>query len=518
MPQLRRSIAIALLVGVVIGSWVVITPEGGGPDEVSHLVRAGGVARGQSGRDDGADTFYEVTDTYLLPDVTCWYFQPTVSSACAQPRATSGATIEIPSRSGEYPIWSHLWAGVASRLPGADPIWWARLANAVLATALVGAALASVRRRPLAAAGVLVALTPMAWFSFSIVNPSSMAIAGGIALWTGLVLRRDLGWLTAVGWAALALPRRDGLVWACLALAIVVVVLGRSLPGWWRSLGRGPQIIVAISTAVAIVWAIRTGTRVSQASAIAPLAVLVAELARRWWIARSATRGQRATVVATAAGLGVVATVVTVLQRPGGWDGELAGRVVGQTGANLVEAIGVLGWLDTNLPWLAIVGWVAALGILVGAGLADRADWAVIAACVLGATIVTAWVFELYQGNTSGTYWQGRYSLPLLAGVPIALGAAELRADAERVVATTVVATALTIDNVALWAAARRFGVGVDGSLLPWDWHTYGAPIAPVVVVTIHLAATIALARVLLEVPSTGARTVDRASMALVAG
>ena len=36
------------------------------------------------------------------------------------------------------------------------------------------------------------------------------------------------GWLIAFGWAALALPRRDGLIWACVALVVALGYSGRT--------------------------------------------------------------------------------------------------------------------------------------------------------------------------------------------------------------------------------------------------------------------------------------------------
>ena len=39
----------------------------------------------------------------------------------------------------------------------------------------------------------------------------------------------------------------------------------------------------------------------------------------------------------------------------------------------------------------------------------------------------------------------------------------------------------------------RRFGVGRSGSLFPWDWDTYESPLPPVVVLAVHLAASVGL-------------------------
>lgn len=492
LDQLRRRPAI--LVGLVVAAiacWAVVTPEGGGPDEATHMVRSAGVARGQFGQDDAA---YDIPDEALPRDVSCWVFDPRTPASCATPRETVGATIEVPSTAWDYPVWSHLYAGLASRLPGASPLWWARIANLVLAGGLVGASLLAVRRRPLAAASVLAALTPMAWFSFGIVNPSSMAIAGAIALWVGLVHRPDLPWLTAIGFTATALPRRDGLIWACLAIGLWLLIDDRRFASWWRSLRTGPGVLIVAATAATMTWGFRAASTTSQLVVLAPAAIVGAELLRaaraRLVSAGDPTRVIGAAVTAAAGALGLLAAAML---RPGGWDAEFAGRVLGQAGANLVEAIGRLGWLDTPLPTPVIVGWVAIVGVLAGASLADRTVWLLGASTIVGVTIATAWVFELHQGDASGTYWQGRYSLPLLVGAPVVLGAADLRPELARDVARgTSVATLLFV-NVALWAAARRFGVGIDGSLLPWRWDTYDAPIPVVAALGLHAAATAGL-------------------------
>jgi hypothetical protein len=137
------------------------------------------------------------------------------------------------------------------------------------------------------------------------------------------------------------------------------------------------------------------------------------------------------------------------------------------------------------------------LGAIVASSLASGVRPVAIASATLVIAIVTSWVFELYNGDVSGTYWQGRYSLPLLVGVPLVVGVGTERRSggADRVAGWT----ALAVVNVAAWAAARRFGVGVDGSLAPWNWDTALQPITPVLVLSLHAAATAVLGLVLLE-------------------
>ncbi len=51
--------------------------------------------------------------------------------------------------------------------------------------------------------------------------------------------------------------------------------------------------------------------------------------------------------------------------------------------------------------------------------------------------------------------------------------------------------------NVAAWAAARRWGVGTHGSMMPWDWDTSRAPLPPIVVLAALALLSITLAAVL---------------------
>jgi hypothetical protein len=492
-----------LLIGALLGGialcWILLTPPGAGPDEPSHLARAGAVVRGDlDGEDVGELSLeaYDLPDSYRVPEPGCHAFQPTVAASCVEPVERTGATVSLLSRADEYPIWGHLTFGLASRLPILPAVWWARLAGAAVAVALTATAI-SHGRRPLVAAGVIAATTPMAWSTYAIVNPSAFGIAGAVALWASLLDRvsdRTTRWLFAFGWVALALPRRDGLVWACIILAAMLLATSLDLATWWRRLGRGPQILVAASTLATAIWGVTNDSRVSRMVVFAPLIVLAAHGWRWTWRRFATTRTSMLAVSAATAVVGTVATTIVLRARPGGWDTALARAVVGQTGTHLVEAIGVLGWLDTELPALAIIGWVAAIGLLVAASTATTNRFVLAAAAVLTVTIVASWILELYQGNTSGRYWQGRYSLPLLAGVPMLLAAAPVPERIARRIAWSAGGIALVVVNVAAWSAARRWGVGVDGSLAPWRWGTDHSPIDPFAVLIAHAALTAGLA------------------------
>jgi hypothetical protein len=177
-------------------------------------------------------------------------------------------------------------------------------------------------------------------------------------------------------------------------------------------------------------WGLTTDSRVSRFVAAAPLIVVAAEVVRWLWRKRVTTRPARAVLVVAASAVGGVAAAVLLSRRPGGWDGDLASRILGETGYNFIEAIGRLGWLDVPLPAVTIALTCGAIGLLGAASLAAESAAASWAAALLVTAAVSSWLFELFQGNATGTYWQGRYSLPLLIGVPLLVGLARVPAAA----------------------------------------------------------------------------------------
>jgi hypothetical protein len=396
-------------------------------------------------------------------------------------------------------------------------VWLSRALEALVPVLLLGASFViSAQRGRLAAVATLFAVTPMAWFMFAVVNPSAMAIAGGVALWVATLWGAPVSWhrwVAAAGWAALVLPRRDGLIWACVIVSVVALLERRSIWSWWVGLGRGPQIVVGVSSAVTLVWAATSDSRVSQALVAAPLVLVAAEVGRRVWAAVATDRIRTAVAAAVAAIVGVVATLLVIGRRPGGFDADLMVLVIGRTGEHLTEAIGVLGWLDTPMPVSATFLWLVGLGVLAAAAV-QLPDSRLVGAAVsiLVIAVVASWLMEMYSGNTSGTYWQGRYYLPLLAGVPIVLGGARLPAVAERRLAVAVGVIAVVVVNVALAAAIRRWAVGLGGSLYPWHWHTYRAPVHPGLLIVMHAVASVALLERCVRGPRAGDAVPDAAT------
>ena len=472
-----------------------MTPMAGGPDEQHHLVRSAAVVRGQitaTAPVEGAVPEYRLP-AWLAIDVDCFKLQPDVPASCASGLIDSDTRIGIVTTAREYPIWGHILPGLPSLVTsGSSAVYLARILDAAIPIALIGAALTIARRSRMQLAGVMLAITPMMWFSIAVVNPSGLALAGALALWVGVIWNRQhvwAPWLLAAGWAAALLPRRDGIIWVAAILMIFLTYRSISLKQWWASLARGPQILIAVSTGLALGGAALSGNRISLTGLVVPVVVGIIELARWAWDRvgdKDAVTALRTGILAALSAGSVAAAVVVFLVRPGGPDTHLASRIFGQTGANLVEAIGVLGWLDAPVPMTLVMLYLLGLGGLVMMAILLGEHRRLLAVgAILSFAIVASWVLELYSGNVTSTYWQGRYYLGLLIGIPLLLagapGAHAARLHGVNLTAMAAVLTGISlyVMNGAFWATGRRFGVGINGSLKPWTWDSYGSVFAP---------------------------------------
>ena len=506
MSDRQLTSIVAALVGGIVLSWLLIVPPGAQPDEHSHLVRAGALVL----RADAVDGGYLLPDRYVMTDPGCYAFDPFAPATCAAPLEHTGRDLLVLTRADDYPPGGHGLTGAATLLPGLDPVWWARLIAGGVATAFVAAGVVlALRRSRLLGGALLLALTPMAWSSLPSANPSTYAIAGATALWVTLLtvdvrdrIPAATAWLVAAGWASLVVSRRDGLVWACLIVFGVAVFRRFALLELARRLTVGPVALAGLATLITLVWGVTSESRTSQLVVVAPILLVVGELVRskidavppeaRWWL------GGIAAIAA------VVAWPVVVSTRAKGWDTDLFVAIVNQTDDNLVEAIGRLGWLDAPIPAFAVYAWLLSVGGLIAYALVTNVRGLVAAGTLVAVAAWSSWTFELLQNNDSGTYWQGRYSLPLLIGVPLLLAvrATDRAGDAgpddivRRLGARLTVwvtITGLLVLNLGAWAAARRWGVGLDGSYLPWRWDTSLQPVPPVVPLVVLAACSFGL-------------------------
>ena len=500
---------LAAAVAVVIGSWLLVTPPNAGPDESGHIIRGVAVVEGTPGL-----AKIEAPAWVVFPDIGCYALYSERPASCAPIGDEPDVEIALVTRALDYPIWGHVLPGAAMEVssPSTAP-YLPRLASALLPAILVISGLLAARRRsPLAGALALLALTPMAWFAFAVVNPSGLALAGAFAAWSGLLFvpwtagaarggwspRHE--WLVVAGIAAAMLPRRDSIFWAATVVVAGCIATDTSVFERLRRLRTGPLAVLVVATFAAAWWAFDNGRQTIGLFGLSALIVATHDVWHR--LRENLTGGRRYLVDGGAVAALVGVAVGLVVTRDGGYDVDLLGTIIGETGSNLLEAVGAVGTLDARIPlWtlLLYAGVVVSIGVASFAGATGsrerRPAWTGIG--VLGAAIVAAWVLEMARGNTTGTYWQGRYSLPLLMGVPMLFGLSlvdRVRRATQQWLGPVIASIGALVSIVVFVVAVRRWGVGTNGSWNPRAWDTYGAPVSTTLLIMVHGSGVAALA------------------------
>ena len=188
---------------------------------------------------------------------------------------------------------------------------------------------------------------------------------------------------------------------------------------------------------------------------------------------------------------------------PGGV-GDMLRLAIGHTGDLFEQTIGVLGWLDTRMPFLVyalvIVALVAVvLGTLVFGGRRLQ--------IVVFGTIAIWFVYPIVYVVAAGTplNWQGRYDVPLLgafvlAATQLLIGPDRLGRRLVRRSLPWVAGGFVVVEVLAFHQALRRFMVGAHGS-----WLLRGAGWYPSVtawlLVAVNVVAAVAIGVLLLGSP-----------------
>jgi hypothetical protein len=216
------------------------------------------------------------------------------------------------------------------------------------------------------------------------VNPDSGEICAAAAAWTvgllalrgaGPVAQRALRWW-ALPAAVMVLARADGVVW------LAIVVAGLAVAAYRRGVHLDPRrsalrqtlMVTVAAAAVSLGWTVYSG----QLKVGPPPG----------WTPRADSLGVR------------------------------LGRALGQLPLWWQQAVAGFGWRDTYLP--GAVGLVL-LAALLGLGWLARPDRrvAVAAAGLVVAALVISLGAQAHGYDLLGNWWQGRYVLPALIGVPV---------------------------------------------------------------------------------------------------
>jgi len=390
----RRWVPVAVFVASLLTqlAWAWGTPPFRGIDEIDHAFRASSVAQG-----DLAPTRLTYDQGGVLVEVSpglaadaraqCEALASKRHADCVPEERLPNGDVLILSTAASYSPVFYAVVGLAAKpWDGATALYVMRgtasLVNAVLLALATWCLLVRSRTRwPLA--GLVLGLTPMAFYTLMLPAPNGIELAAAAALWCALLglqgaapeHHRRLLAIAALAVAVLGSVRLTGPVFILLIVGSVIAVAPRAS---WTLLRRRWQGVLAVAVVAAgatlfqLVWTVSHHSGIGGSSG-APLPFdggLVLEQVPLWvfqWVGVFPYRNQPASPVAY-----VVYAVLTVL---------LVREAVRRGGS---------------------ARWVA-LGVLVASVL-----------------VPLAYTADTYP--TLGTSWQGRYALPLLIGAPILLG------------------------------------------------------------------------------------------------
>ncbi|MBO1413411.1 DUF2142 domain-containing protein [Streptomyces sp. FH025] len=378
---------------LVCAGWALAAPYDASPDEREHIVRAVGVARGEfapkpEAAGGGTGAFQHVPASIVRDN--CWWFDPTKSAACAKEPGGDQQIERVGTRAGRYnPLYYALVGWPMALWPNWLGLTLARLVSAALVSALLASAahaLVAWTRHRVAAAGVLVAVTPITAHLAGSINPNGIEIAAGVALIAALIptmldpeqpLRRAAMVQIGIAGAVLMTVRSLGPLWAAVIVGIMLIPakrerlkqLLRFRPAWWAA---GTLFLTGAAGAL---W-----TVVMKASEMMPVQVPPG---------------------------------ITVPK-------AIRYEVIVRWPEYFTELVGVPSWLDTRLPGTAYYLWFLAIGCLVLPAVAfgtwsDR--WRVFAFFLAPFGAIT--LSDAMEAHKVGFAAQGRYMLPVVVGVPL---------------------------------------------------------------------------------------------------
>lgn len=445
---------------LLAAAWALALPTNGTYDENQHLVRAYAVWTGQfyphaSGADE-TGTPAEVVEAprSLLPEnVNCtWHPKPPKPASCQLPVA--GRTVgPAPTSAGRYSPVYYLAVGLPLRLsPDATGLVWARLLSAAISALLLAAAAAIAARpgnRLLFAALVLVS-TPLAMNLDGAINPNGLEISAGVLLFTALL-------------AALRSPTRALLILAGVAAVLLLTV---------RTLG---PVLFAFAVLACVLFA---GRRLT-------LALLRRRDTRLWLGGFSAAGGAFYVFWLLTSHVTDVAP-----DRPLqlGLGGILKGIATTRGEFYVRQIVAQFSYGETPVSPAMIALWYLLMAALVVPAL-WLAGWRVRLA-IGGIAVVCALLLvglEVHFVPLRGWYAQGRYVMPLAAGVLITaaytddLAAWLARRGWLDRVALALVGATVPLDLYALARVMTRFQAGIDARLQPFggSWQPASGPVLP---------------------------------------
>lgn len=468
-PFLMRWIVASGLLLCVMLLWDIATPNPSGPDESAQLIKSAAIVRGtligtpKPGASKSSGTvLVSVPATFdsIRSHAPCDYGSPDKPTGCGPALVGSSKLIRIETYEGRYPPLYYAITGLPTLVTSTPSVVYAmRAMGALVVAVLLGMAFAALitwGRSRLVLVALAAVVTPTALYLGGVVNPSGMEIAGATAFWTTTLILvfyeyedPPMSLVVAASVAAVALCASRPLSTAFYAFVIVAVTLLRP--------ARARRLLAARRTKVALGgtfgFALLSGIYV---------------LAARAYEVEGFPIAKRSEI-------------------------DYVFAVLGRTDRYLQQMVGAFGSPNFALPVpLLMIWWILCSGLIIaGLVLAVRRDALVFAGITLFLGFLFPFGIIFSHVKTDGIIWQGRYSLPMIVGLPL-LGMAlvaerypTVGVGAARRLATLAV-PALTVGWIGgFYWVLRRYTVGLSTLHLdafaqfPGSW----APMIPAVVV-----------------------------------
>jgi hypothetical protein len=455
-------------------AWSLAQPLLSTADEGQHFLEAQAVWSGQFTPklvpDDGPmkDGLIRVHNLIGALDhhhgFRCFNGYPDISAKCdTRPLTTTTREVDVGSYVAREPPVPAILDGLPSALdPDRTGFVLSRLLDSVITAAALATAIAMClrRRRPLLAAGVVIALTPCGLAEAGAIGSSQTEVAAAILTWTAVALlvtgetvRARFVLVGTLAATIFVLSRPVSLLWAALAALVIVAASNRArlreiLTSWVAWIG---IVVLVAASAAAGLWAVYLEAPATPNTRF--------------------VRDQRIPH-------GIIARI---------------GIVLGSVHSTFPSMIGDTGG-SYHGPWWTIAIWIALTGAVLLAGIAlAPARLAVTIVGLVIAGVGVSFAFQVRELAQLGYFWHGRYDLPTFAGIVI-LAAAPLDAGVAQLprlarLSTVVVVGAAAAQILELGGALRRFTVGLEGTVNPFGWHDgWHPPISAVVLLGVGAA------------------------------
>jgi Predicted membrane protein (DUF2142) len=450
----RPVVLVAVICISLFSLFLEVTPPGSSPDEISHFIRIGGIVSGHPfGTPPDATTFtvpglnaaqirrvrlesgiMRVSSDYVYAlGSDCNAFRPAVPACAAPLPATTAAGGYQLTEHARSPLGGYLLPAALSVFgwSGRSTFFLTRFGVVLANSLLLSLGFWSVRRvhrgssLSLVAAGMAIAMTPLAAFLAGVLAPSSEGITGSVCLlmctWSVARVEKPAvadraAWLFAV--AAASTAQGLGFVFAGLAIVVALLTSSTGVREFGRHLSRS---VAAIGTAIlllALAWDLKFKIHVPSSESILSGHAFVRDLHYFW---------------------------TTTL-----------------TGDTL------LGWLDVQMPTIVTTLWVGFFGwVLVGGLILGNRSWSRSVLLMVALYVAIGLVFtRAYQPTGYGL--QPRYFLPALCLFPVA---SALRVSMlggwvwRRLRPRLVICLWLVAMVVAVYTVLRRHVVGASGPI-----------------------------------------------------